>query len=150
MNYCAEESLEIVRIEAYTLDQITIPPSYLRSRTIPVAQVKITGTPTIVSLRQQSARPASNRAEDEAGPYFTNSLSWQSDDTSPETMTQIADLENNEHHFIYYLYGGARRLMYNEDGFGQSFAQVTGGEEEGANVNISMQSRMPVLSIIEN
>lgn len=150
MNYCSEETLEIVRIEAYKIDQITIPSGYLRERTIPASQVHITGTPTLVSLRQQTARPGSNRAEDEAGPYFTNSLAWQTDDTSTETMRQINDLENNEHHFIYHLYGGARRLMYNEDGFGQSFASVSGGEEESANVNVSMQSRMPTLMIIES
>lgn len=150
MNYCSEESLEIVRIEAYTLDQISIPPSYMRDRTIPASKVLITGTPTLVSLRQQSARPASDRAEDDAGPYFTNSLSWQTDDTSAETMVQIATLENNEHHFIYHLYGGARRLMYNEDGFSQSFAQATGGEEETLNVRISMTARMPTLLIVES
>jgi len=150
MNHCSEESLEITRIEAYKLDQIVILPSYIRSRTIPAAKMQITGTPTLISLRQQTARPGSNRAEDDAGPYFTNSLSWQSDDTSPETMAQIADLENNEHHFIYHLYGGGRRLLYNGDGFGQSFAQVTGGEEEGVSISISMQSRMPTLMIIEN
>lgn len=150
MNYCAEENLEIVRIEAYAIDQITVAPSFIRERVIPRSKIIFIGEPTVLSLRQQTARPGSNRDEDEAGPYFTNSLSWQTDDTSVETLEQIAQLENNEHHFIYHLYGGSPRLIYNEDGFGQSFAQITGGEEESASISITIQSRMPIFMITED
>lgn len=144
---CTEQPLEIVRIEAYPLDAITIPRQFTHQRVIESSKVIVKGEPVKLSLREQSATSGCTKAEDRSGPYFNISLSWQTDDTSDEAISQLSPLETNPHHYIIYIYGGQRRLLYNEDGFASSFANTQTTDEETATVSLSYISRIPILHI---
>ncbi|MCD8176740.1 MAG: hypothetical protein LUE98_04670 [Tannerellaceae bacterium] len=146
---CGENILDIVRIEAYPFDAIRLPFGYSRRRTITYGAITITGDPVQVSLLLQSASLSSQRQEDAGGPYYTNTLQWQADTTNDDVLEQLSELENTPHHYIIYMYGGKRRLLYNESRFGKSLATVRSSDEENATISINIKSRLPLLAIKE-
>ncbi|MDR1980375.1 MAG: hypothetical protein LBQ39_01985 [Tannerellaceae bacterium] len=147
MATCEELNLEVVRIDAYPQEAITLPVGYTQKRTVPASALTLSGQPLSLSLREQTGNVKSVRSEDAAGPLFTNTIQWQADDTSATTLAQIHALETADYHFIVYTYGGKRRLIYNEDANGRTHADINTSDEETANLSYTIHSRLPVLLV---
>jgi hypothetical protein len=147
MATCEELNLEVIRIDAYPQEAITLPVGYTQKRTIPASALSLSGQPLSLSLREQTGSVKSVRTEDAAGPLFTNTLQWQADDASASTLAQIHALETADYHFIVHTYGGRRRLLYNEDAIGRTLADISTSDEETANLTYTIHSRIPVLLI---
>lgn len=145
---CNEEFKDIVKIEAYSLGDITLSPTFSFSPIIDYSLVSFSGSPIHVSVSENSAQANSSMIRNEAGTIYENSLSWQSQDLSDETLSQIGELVRGKYHFLLHTYDGKIKLIYNWCGFGKViFKNQMATSDESYNLSFNSKSRYPILTL---
>lgn len=147
---CNEEIKDIVKIEAYPLDSISIPVPHFNAPSISRSLVMVQGTPMTVSMAENSAQAKTAMKRDQSGTIYEISLNWQSEDTSGDTLAHIGELIQGQYHFILHTYDGKVKLYYNWCGYGKVlFSNSMATSDESYTLSISQKSRFPILTLTE-
>lgn len=148
--FCNEEISDIIKIEAYSIKDISLSIPYTICPVVEASMVKFKGTPLVLSLKQDNSASAKSSMDRNAGgPLFTNSLSWQTDDLTKDTLEQIGTLTADPHHFLLHTYDSRRLLLYNWCSFGKtSPSDSMNGGEQSISLSFSIKSRYPLLTLI--
>ena len=146
---CLEFISDIIKIEACKLKEVILPIPFTHSMTVKESAVSIAGVPVVLSLKENTAEASCVMSQNDAGDLYKNTLSWQTDDSSPETLLQIAGLSAERMHYIVTTYGGRRKLLYNWCGFGRTVPSISqSGSDETIAMSFSIDSRLPILTVV--
>lgn len=146
---CSELVQDIIRIEAYDFKNVSLALPYTHEMTVKASSVIFSGTPVVLSLKENSGEAHCVMSTNEAGDIFQNSLSWKTDDTQPETLQQVSSLTYGRIHYLITTYGGVRKLLYNWCGIGRTRQEASiSGTDETLAMSFSVNSRFPILTLI--
>ncbi len=146
---CLELIFDIIKIEAYNLKDVKLPIPFTHNMTVKASAVSISGTPVVLSLKENSAEASCSLSQNDAGDLYSNTLSWQTDDSQPETLQQIGSLSAERMHYIVTTYGGRRKLLYNWCGFGRTLPSASTSESDDIiTMTFSIDSRLPILTLV--
>lgn len=146
---CSELIADIISIKAYDFKNVSLALPYTHDMTVKASSVIFSGLPVILSLKENSGEARCVLNSNEAGDIYQNSLSWQTDDTEPETLQQISALTTGRTHYLITTYGGARKLLYNWCGIGRTRLEGSiSGSTETIGASFSVNSRFPILTLL--
>lgn len=146
---CSELIADIISIKAYDLKNVRLALPYTHDMTVKASSVVFSGVPILLSLKESSGEARCVLSVNEAGDIYQNTLSWQTDDTEPETLQQISALTTARMHYLISTYGGARKLLYNWCGIGRTRQEASiSGSTETISMSFSVNSRFPILTLV--
>mgnify|MGYP000030141055 FL=1 len=146
---CSELIADIISIKAYDFKDVSLALPYTHDMTVKASSVIFSGLPVILSLKENSGEARCVLSSSEAGDIYQNSLSWQTDDTEPETLRQISALTTGRTHYLITTYAGTRKLLYNWCGIGRIRLEASlSGSSETIGASFSVNSRFPILTLL--
>lgn len=146
---CIELISDIVKIEAYDLKNVSLLIPFTHDMVIQSSAVSFSGTPIVLSLKENSAQARSTLQKSEAGDLYQNTLSWQTNDNQTETLRQAGTLSAARSHLLLTTYGGTRKLIYNWCSLGRTLPDASiSGTDETIAMAFSITSRFPILTLI--
>ena len=146
---CLELITDIIKIEAYDFKEITLSVPFTHDMAIESSSVSFSGTPVVVSMKENSAEARTTLSTNDAGDLYENTLSWKTDDNLPETLRQVGSLSASRKHYLITTYDGTRKLVYNWIGIGRTKPDASiSGSEETISMSFKVSGRIPILTFL--
>lgn len=146
---CLEFISDIIKIEAYDFKDVILSVPFTHDMVIESSSVNFSGTPVVISMKENSAEARTTLSTNDAGDLYENTLSWKTNDNLPGTLRQVGSLSASRNHYLITTYGGTRKLVYNWIGIGRTKPDASiSGNEETIGMSFKVTGRIPILTLL--